>query len=150
MQKLNYPVLVFNNCYIECNVLSERRLCMCTRETYETGFLDSFCVIDSSGFKYKVVSYQTSFRFYVLLANAIDAVLTLFMRSFNQYYTWIDFEFSEPEQITFEEAKGEILALFKKNPRWFKKSHENFKTIEEDLASYASLQDMIENIGWYP
>lgn len=149
MQQLKFPVLIYNEKFIQ-NIVSETRFHKRTIESVKRKLYENLIIVDSDSKKFKVLSYRTSLHWYVLLSNLITGPLTLFMRPFDDYGTWVKFELSEPEQITFEEAKAEILALFKKHPRWFKKSHENFKTIEEKLASYKSLQDMIERMAGYP
>lgn len=149
MQKLTFPVLIFNERFIEGIIFNPIALQKVTIKSVKKKIYENLTVIYYESKKFKVLSYRRRIHWYVLLSNFITAPLTLFMRPFDDYGTWVEFELSDPEKITFEEVKAEILALVKKNPRWFKKSHENFKTIEEKLASYKSLQDMIEKLAGY-
>lgn len=141
--------MIYNEKFIQ-HTDNQIRLQKRTIESVKRKLYENLTIVDSDSTKFKVLSYRRSFHWYVLLSNLITAPLTLFMRPFDDYGTWVEFELSEPQQITFEEAKAEVLALVKSHPRWFKKSHENFKTIEEKLASYKSLQDMIEKLAGYP
>ncbi|WKD48527.1 hypothetical protein [Microbulbifer spongiae] len=150
MQSLTYPVLIFNKKFIQGQLNTEKDLCIRTRKSVEQKLFDDLTIIDSKGHKFSVLGYEARDSFYVQVKNIIDVALDFFLRPKEELSTNIQFELSEPEKVSFESVKQQLSVLMKKNPKWFDPKNENFKSIDDKLESYASLEELISLLAGYP
>ena len=111
---------------------------------------DNCVIYDSLGYKYNVVSYSTKSTPYVSLVNIVDGLLTLFSRPEEDKRVWLDFKLEKVSELSSNDCFYEIISLIKAHPKWFKKSHEDFDTVDQMFESFDSIEDMISYIAGYP
>ena len=150
MQSLTYPVLIFNEKFIQGQLNSERDLSIRTRKSVKKKLFDNLEIIDSKGFRFEVLGYEASDSPYVQTKNFFDLALDFFLRPKEELSTHIQFKLSEPEKVSFESLKQRLSELIKKNPKWCDTGNEDFKSIDDKLESYASLEELISLLAGYP
>jgi len=141
---------MYSNKFVQGKIFNENQLCIRTKQSLTDKLYDGCVIFDAEGYKYQVISYKAQPKIYVTLVNVIDGVFDLLLRPKNEYSAWIDFNLLEGEKHTFSECKKEIASLVKANPKWFKKSYEDFNSIDDKLASYGSFEELIMCLAGYP
>lgn len=108
MQRLKYPVLIYNEKFILGQISRKNKLQSVSRKSCERRMYDDLVIVDSDLKTYTVLSHENSYPWTTLAINTGYFFTDLFMQKRGDYATWVDFELSEPEQLTCGEIKNRI------------------------------------------
>jgi len=150
MLDLNYPIIICSESYIYGQITNKNRLCISTLYSVNSSMFDNCVIYDSNGIKYTVVNYSIESNLYVSFINFFDGLFTLFSRPEEDKRVWLDFKLEKVSELSSSDCFKEIKSLIKAHPKWFKKSHEDFDTVDQMFDSFDSIEDMISYIAGYP
>lgn len=136
---LRYPVLTICPRYIMGRTLTEKELLVVGEVNLKKGCFDGCILIDAEGRRFKILS-----------ASIRKKIFGLWSAIFPEYRTvWVDLELSEPERVSLEDVKKEVLGhLIPK--KWYRSSDDTAETITAYVEQALSIEELINKIVLFP
>jgi hypothetical protein len=139
MSELSYPVLKITPKFIRGGIPSKEKLRIVGERNFDAGCFDNTYLIDSSGYKYRVLSAKRA----RLTFNPLNI--------FREYRTiWVDLELSAPGKLNIDQIREEILSILLLHPNWYQNYNETEQSLREKFSEARTVKELVNKISIYP
>ncbi|MEK8015521.1 MAG: hypothetical protein VSS75_001550 [Candidatus Parabeggiatoa sp.] len=138
MQKLSYPVLKYTPRFIRGGISSPKELLVVGEKNFEQGCFDDAIIIDSSGYKYRVLSAKK------------DKLTWDPCNLFKEYRSiWVSLELSSPSKRNLDIHRKELLNFLLLHPKWYERYDETEQSLRKELFEARTMKELINTISIY-